>query len=90
MAIDPLLHGPDDGLVARVLVNPPLSRLVERDRGGVIERRDDGSVVIEVDVRSPGAFRSWLFGMGDHAIVLSPPELVEDVTSWLRALVDSA
>jgi len=90
MAKDPLLHGPDDGLVARVLVNPPLSRLVERDRGGVIERRDDGSVVIEVDVRSPGAFRSWLFGMGDHAIVLSPAELVEDVTSWLQALVDSA
>jgi hypothetical protein len=42
--------------------------------------------VVEVDVRSPGAFRSWLFGMRDHAVVLSPPEVVEDVISWLRAL----
>ena len=86
MSEDPLLHGPEDGLIAQVLVNPPLSRLVERDRGGVIDRRDDGSVIVEVEVRSPGAFRSWLFGMGDHALVLDPPELVADVTSWLRAL----
>ena len=89
MAQDPLLHGPEDGLVAQVLITPQLSRLVERDRGGVIERHDDGSIVIEVEVRSPGAFRSWLFGMGDHALVLNPPELVADVTSWLRALVSS-
>ena len=62
---------------------------VERDRGGVIERRTDGSVVIEVDVRSPGAFRSWLFGMGDHAVVLNPPEMVNDVVTWLKALASS-
>ena len=70
-------------------MNPPLSRLVERDRGGVIDRRDDGSVIVEVEVRRPGAFRSWLFGMGAHALVLDPPELVADVTSWLRALASS-
>ncbi|MDG2023854.1 MAG: WYL domain-containing protein [Actinomycetota bacterium] len=86
MSEDPLLHGPDQGILARVLVDAVLARQVERDRGGVIERRDDGSVVVEVDVRSPGAFRSWLFGMRDHAVVLSPPQIVEDVISWLRAL----
>jgi hypothetical protein len=42
--------------------------------------------VVEVEIRSPGAFRSWLFGMRDHAVVLSPPEVVEDVVSRLRAL----
>ena len=86
MSKDPLLHGPDEGIIARVLVDAVLARQIERDRGGVVERRDDGSVVVEVDVRSPGAFRSWLFGMRDHAVVLSPPEVVDDVISWLRAL----
>ena len=80
------MYGPDKGILARVLVDAVLARQVERDRGGVIERRDDGSIVVEVDVRSPGAFRSWLFGMRDHAVVLSPPQVVEDVISWLRAL----
>ena len=89
MSEDPLLHGPESVLVAQVLIDPLLARQVERDRGGVIERRTDGSVVIEVDVRSPGAFRSWLFGMGDHAVVLSPPEMVADTIAWLRALVNS-
>ena len=86
MAEDPLLHGPESGLVAQVLIDSLLARQVERDRGGVIERRADGSVVIEVDVRSPGAFRSWLFGMGEHAVVLDPPEMVNDVVTWLNAL----
>ena len=89
MSEDPLLHGSESVLVAQVLIDPLLARQVERDRGGVIERRTDGSVVIEVDVRSPGAFRSWLFGMGDHAVVLSPPEMVADTIAWLRALVNS-
>jgi predicted DNA-binding transcriptional regulator YafY len=89
MAEDPLLHGPESGLVAQVLIDSLLARQVERDRGGVIERRADGSVVIEVEVRSPGAFRSWLFGMGDHAVVLSPPEMVDDVVTWLKALASA-
>tara|TARA_B100000902_G_scaffold106331_1_gene108209 strand:+ start:83 stop:940 length:858 start_codon:yes stop_codon:yes gene_type:complete len=88
MAEDPLLHGPESALVAEVLIDPLLARQVERDRGGVTERRADGSVVVEVDVRSPGAFRSWLFGMGDHAVVLSPPEMVADTVAWLEALVN--
>ena len=89
MAEDPLLHGPESGLVAQVLIDSLLARQVERDRGGVIERRTDGSVVVEVEVRSPGAFRSWLFGMGDHAVVLNPPEMVNDVVTWLKALASS-
>ncbi len=53
---------------------------------GVVGGREDGSVVVVVDIRSPGAFRSWLFGMRDHAVVLSPPQVVEDVISWLQTL----
>ena len=86
MSQDPLLHGDDEGVTARVLIDAVLARQVDRDRACVVELRDDGSVVVEVEIRSPGAFRSWLFGMRDHAVVLSPPEVVEDVVSWLRAL----
>jgi proteasome accessory factor B len=87
MAEDPLLHGPDDAFVAQVLIDPPFARRVERDRGGVLRRNEDGSVVIAIEVRSLGAFRSWLFGMGDHAVVLDPPALVDEITSWLSAIL---
>ena len=89
MAQDPLLHGSESGLLAQVQIDPLLARHVERDRGGVIERHQDGSIVIQVDVRSPAAFRSWLLGMGDHAVVLGPPEMVADIIGWLRAVVNS-
>ena len=43
--------------------------------------------MIAIEVRSLGAFRSWLFGMGDHAVVLDPPALVDEITSWLSAIL---
>ena len=36
--------------------------------------------------RQRGAFRSWLLGMLEHAEVVGPPALRDDVVAWLRAL----
>lgn len=47
---------------------------------------DDGSVVLRFEVRNRGAFRSWLFGFLDHAIVLGPPELRAEVVDWLEEM----
>ena len=55
---------------------------------GSIEWRTDGSVRIAMTVHHLGAFRSWLFSYLDHAVVVSPPEVRDDVREWLRALVD--
>lgn len=58
----------------------------ERDLGRVIERRGDGSVVVEVPCANLDAFRSWLFGWGTDAEVLGPAEVRADVVGWLRSM----
>ena len=86
MPDDPMLIGGGDEVVARVEVDGVMAPRVERLRGGVVERRDDGSVVVELRVRNADAFRSWVLGMRDHATVLAPRELVEDMVGWLAAI----
>lgn len=50
---------------------------------------DDGSVVLSFRVGNHGAFRSWLFGFLDHAVVLEPPELRAGVIEWLQAMASA-
>lgn len=52
----------------------------------VRDRRSDGSVVVAIPVLNAEGLRSWLFGFLDHARLLEPPELVDVVTGWLRAM----
>jgi len=89
MPSDPLLIGGEDEVRARVLVDQVTAPRVERQRGGVVERRDDGSIVVEVAVRNHDAFRSWVLGLRDHAVVLDPPSLVEDMVDWLRSIAEA-
>jgi predicted DNA-binding transcriptional regulator YafY len=51
----------------------------------VEERRQDGSVVLAVHVTNRPAFRSFVLGFLDHAEVLGPPDLRDDMVSWLEA-----
>lgn len=52
-----------------------------------MSRRSDGSIVVEVPCANLDAFRSWLFGLGEHAEVLAPAEVRSDVVEWLQAMV---
>jgi predicted DNA-binding transcriptional regulator YafY len=52
----------------------------------VAERRDDGAVVLEFPVTNREAFRSFVLGFLDHAELLGPPELRNDLIAWLEAL----
>lgn len=96
---------PDDFDVAAALPDEPfelaaddpvdvdvwLDRLMARRAlGEVVERRDDGSVVVRLRVSNVPGLRSWLLGMRDHARVLGPPPVVESITSWLRAIAAGA
>src|SRR5437764_1123194 len=70
--------------------------LVDADHGGwavgqvgadAVESRDeDGSEVLAVTVTNRGAFRSFVLGFLDHAEVLDPPDLRDDLVSWLEQL----
>lgn len=46
----------------------------------------DGSVEVALPVTNPDAFRSFVLGFLDHAEVLGPPELRDDLVAWLSAL----
>ncbi len=54
--------------------------------GAVVERREDGSVVLAVKVTNRDAFRSFVLGFLDHAELLGPPDLRAELVSWLEAM----
>lgn len=56
----------------------------------VVVRHPDGSVELDVPCANLDAFRSWLFGFGEHAEVLGPPEVRASVIGWLERLAESA
>ena len=79
-----------DDFGARVRIDATVAHQPTAERGRIVERHADGSVTVEARVRNRVAFRMWLLDMGGHAVVTSPPELVSEVTSWLRALAADA
>ena len=60
-----------------------------RPVGEVVSTAEDGSVVVRLRVSNRPAFRSWVLGLRDHAQVIEPAEVVDDVTSWLRRIVEA-
>ena len=50
----------------------------------VVTQHGDGSVDILLTVSNRDAFRSFVLGFLDHAEVLSPPELRDDMVAWLQ------
>ena len=71
------LLGDAPPLSARVWVDGVFAgrAMAEAGEETVVERRDDGSVVLELVVRNQDALMSWVLGMLDRAELLSPPEL---------------
>ena len=80
--------GDEESVVASLVVDAthagPAVELLGAD--AVRERHDDGSVVLAVSVTNRPAFRSFVLGFLDHAEVLGPAELRDDIVSWLRSL----
>lgn len=72
----------------RVWVDAVLADKAVADLGpsGRVTRRDDGSVVLDVEVANEAGLRSWVLGMLDHAVVLGPPEVRGRIVEWLGAM----
>lgn len=89
---DPLLIGEGAEVEARVRVDADHAARVIHEVGedAVVERHDDGSVVVALRVVNRAAFRSWLFGLLDHAEVVGPDELRSEVVAWLDAVLEGA
>ena len=84
----PWLLGEGDPVIATVLVDADQAGWTTSHLGpdSVVERREDGAVVVEVPVTNRDAFRSFVLGYLDHAEVLGPPELRDELVEWLEGL----
>jgi predicted DNA-binding transcriptional regulator YafY len=68
--------------------------LVDRDHAGwvrghlgadaAVSERDDGSVVFRAEVTNWPAFRSFVLTFLEHAEILSPPELRQQMIDFLE------
>jgi len=86
---DPLTYGDDEPVTARVWIDGVHAAVVVDELGetAVAERHDDGSVVVELAVVNRPAFRSFVLGLLDHAEVVAPPALRDEIVDWLHAIV---
>jgi predicted DNA-binding transcriptional regulator YafY len=85
---DPLTYGEDHPVEAQVLVDASRAGWVVEQLGdeAVVERRDDGAVVVVLSVVNRASFRSWVLDLLDHAEVLGPDALRDDLVAWLAAI----
>ena len=80
-------HSAADGAVAVVRIDATRAAAIEREVGvdRVIQRHSDGSIDVEVAASNFDAFRSWVLGLLDHAVVVGPPDAREAIVGWLSA-----
>lgn len=84
-------HASDDAVEATVRIGALRAAAIERELGvdRVSARHADGSIEVVVPATNLDAFRSWVIGLVDHAVVIGPPEVRAIVVHWLRGIVDS-
>jgi proteasome accessory factor B len=87
-ASGPWAIGGGESVDADVEVDAVLAAQVVADLGpdAVVAERDDGGVVVRLQVSHRPGFRSWLLGLLDHAAVTGPADLRAEVTTWLESI----
>ena len=83
--------GDEEEVTAQVLVDSDQAERVIAELGteAVVERRADGSVVVELRVTNRAALRSWVLDRLDRAELLGPPALRDELIAWLEALASA-
>jgi predicted DNA-binding transcriptional regulator YafY len=74
--------------VVRVSAERAASVVGELGEDAIVGRGADGSVDVSVPCANRPAFRSWVLGLVEHAVVLDPPEERAAVVEWLTSIVD--
>jgi proteasome accessory factor B len=88
LQLDPWQLGEGDPVQARVLFDAEQAPLVRHSVGSdrVAEERPDGSVVVVFDVTNVDGFRSFVLSFLDHAVVLEPDHLRDEIVGWVDKL----
>ena len=84
--VKPWEFGDGEPVEVRVLVDPDQAGWACHRSGVDGERRPDGSVVLTLQVRDTAALRSFVVEFLDHAEVLDPQWLRDEIVAWLEAL----
>ncbi len=78
----------DEGeeMTALVRFAPRIAWWVEQNLGSQYSfaSQADGAGTLELDLRNPEAFVSWVLSFGEDAEILSPPELRDRMRHWLE------
>lgn len=84
-------HAAGDGVEAIVRIDAQRAAAIEREVGvdRIVARSEDGSVDVRVPASNIAAFRSWLLGLLEHAVVVEPVEVRTHVIDWLESVGDS-
>jgi proteasome accessory factor B len=82
----------DESVDAIVRIDALRAAAVERELGAdrVVERSGDGTIRVSVPAGNRAAFRSWVLGLLEHAVVESPPDLRQHLIEWLTAVADTS
>ncbi len=88
-ARDPWHFGSGDAVEVKVAVDAAEASRVVTALGpdAVVERHDDGGVVVRLVVTDVEALVSWALDLLDHAVVLHPAEVRDAVVGRLEAFV---
>ncbi len=73
---------------AVILVDPDQASWAVGQVGedAVVRTHADGSVELRLAVTNPEGFRSFVLGFLDHAVILEPQVLRDDLVGWLEAM----
>lgn len=86
--LPPWQMGEGAPVLAHVFVDASQAEIAIAQAGehAIKERHDDGGVVLELNVTNRDALRSFVLGFLDHAELLSPQELRDDLVSHLHSV----
>ena len=84
----PWMLGDDEPITVQLRVDRDYVQgaLAELRGDATISAEHDGLVDVEVTITNQAAFRSFVLGLADHAEVVAPQEVRDDVVRWLKAI----
>jgi proteasome accessory factor B len=80
--------GAEPEVIARVRIDGPQAQWAVQHLGPdhVVETGPDGGVLVELPVTNRAAFRSFVLSFLEHAEVVSPAELRDEMVTWLATM----
>lgn len=81
--------GDGEPIVTRVLIDQDQASLAIDQTGesAVVAKNEDGSVVLELHITNKDAFRSFVLGFLDHAEVIEPQVMRDDMKHYLQEVI---